>query len=201
MVAAVAIEGSSEPGELARSVVDAGSFPAFYDQALPRVYGYFLRRCGGVVADAEDLTQETFLAAAGELKRRGPVEAPAPWLFGIARHKLLDHYRRGNRAHGRLVPWHDALADANELTLPPLDPTGPEIQARLVAALARLPDGQRAAVVLHHLDGLPVPAVAAAVGKSPHAVESLLARGRATLRKLLADLHDTGDETTEIGHG
>jgi RNA polymerase sigma-70 factor (ECF subfamily) len=180
-------------------VVDAGTFPVFYDRELPRIYGYFLRRCGGVVADAEDLTQDTFLAAARELNRRGPVDAPVPWLFGIARHKLVDHYRRGSRARGRLVPWNEATADDPALRLPPLDPAAPEVQACLVEALGRLPESQRLAVVLHHLDGLPVPAIASLVGKSPHAVESLLARGRASLRKHLADLH--GSDTTEIGHG
>ena len=48
----------------------------------------------GSVTVAEDLAQETFLAAVAELKRGRAVETPLPWIFGIARHKLLDHYRR-----------------------------------------------------------------------------------------------------------
>lgn len=189
MAIAVAVEGTEEP------LADPGAFPAFYERTLPRIYGYFLRRCGGVAAVAEDLTQETYLAAVGELKRRRSVDAPVPWLYGIARHKLLDHYRRQDRARGHVVPWHDGLEQ--EVELPALDPAAAETQARLVAALARLPEGQRTVVVLRYLDGLSVPAVAAAVDKSVHATESLLARGRASLKRSLAD----SDAELEVGHG
>lgn len=166
------------------------TFAGFYERSLPCIYGYFLRRCGGVVVVAEDLTQETYLAAVGELKRRRSVDAPLPWLYGIARHKLLDHYRRHGRAPTQIVPWHDELED--DPLLSALDPTTEEIDRRVVAALARLPDLQRTAVVLRYLDGLSVPATAAAVGKSVHAVESLLARGRANLKRFLI--------ASEVGH-
>ena len=71
-------------------------FRAFYSAALPRVYGFHLRRCGSVGV-AEDLTQETFAAAVGELRKDRHVDEPMSWIFGIARHKLLDHYRRDGR--------------------------------------------------------------------------------------------------------
>src|SRR5215217_7144278 len=77
--------------------LDAESFNAFYDEALPRVYGYFMHRCGGSAAVAEDLTQETFLAAVAEVKKERHVRTPGAWIYGIARHKLLDHYRRQER--------------------------------------------------------------------------------------------------------
>lgn len=169
----------------AEAAVDAGTFPDFVERTLPRIYGYFLRRCGGIATVAEDLTQETFLAAVGELRRRVTVEAPLPWLYGIARHKLLDHYRRRGRRLDVLVPWRDGVEGG--AVRPPPD-LGPEDDyVRLVAALARLPAGQRAVVALRHLDGLSVPETAAAVGKSVHAVESLLARGRTNLKRVLAE--------------
>src|ERR1700674_5236597 len=90
--------------------LDAASFRAFYDDALPRVYGYFLHRTGGSPAGAEDLTQETFLAAVRELKKGRRPETPIPWIYGIARHKLLDHYRRREKAERLLSP-----ADADTL--------------------------------------------------------------------------------------
>lgn len=159
------------------------AFPDFYEQTLPRIYGYFLRRCEGVVAVAEDLTQETYLAAARELKRRRSVDAPIPWLYGIARHKLLDHYRHQRRVQDNVVPWHDGLDESVGLPC-----AGAEAMHDWVAeALARLPAGQRTVVVLRYLDGLSVPEVAATVGKSVHAVESLLARGRANLKRALSE--------------
>ena len=65
---------------------------ALYDQALPQVYGYLLRRCGDRTL-AEDLTSETFLGAVGSA---GPVTVP--WLVGVARHKLVDHWAPGRLA-------------------------------------------------------------------------------------------------------
>jgi len=78
--------------------LDPSVFRTFYDEALPRIYGYFLHRTGGSASVAEDLTQETFLAAVSELKKGKRVEAPIPWIYGIARHKLVHHYRRQERA-------------------------------------------------------------------------------------------------------
>ena len=56
--------------------LDPDAFRAFFEEALPKVYGYLLHRCGGAVPVAEDLTQETFLAAAAELEE-GPATGGA----------------------------------------------------------------------------------------------------------------------------
>jgi RNA polymerase sigma-70 factor, ECF subfamily len=73
------------------------SLLALYDRALPQVYGYLASRCGDQVV-AEDLTSETFLAAAGG----SDVPLTVAWLIGIARHKLVDHWRWQAR-QGRLL--------------------------------------------------------------------------------------------------
>jgi RNA polymerase sigma-70 factor (ECF subfamily) len=152
---------------------DAGALERFYREALPGVYGYFLYRCGGSVAVAEDLTQETFLAAFSQLRRGTRVESPSAWLHAIARHKLIDHYRRTKRSLRRIA------SEQAELVAPAVD----ESQTATVAALARVPAAQRAALVLRHVDGLSVPEVAELLGRSVEAVESLLARGRVSLRR------------------
>ncbi|ODQ84456.1 RNA polymerase sigma factor, partial [Mycolicibacterium holsaticum] len=66
---------------------------ALYDDALPVVYGYFVRRCGDR-GTAEDLTSETFLAAMDAARKATPPPISVRWLLGVARHKLADHYRR-----------------------------------------------------------------------------------------------------------
>jgi RNA polymerase sigma-70 factor, ECF subfamily len=158
--------------------LDAESFASFYEQALPRVYGYFLHRCGGVVSVAEDLTQDTFLAAVRELGSQRHVNDPMPWLFGVARHKLLDHYRRQRRGERSL----DAEPDLEPVAFTG-DEFGEEAQARAVAALSAVAASQRAALVLRHMDGLSVPEVAASLGKSVEAAESLLSRGRERFKR------------------
>ena len=67
-----------------------------YDDALPHVYGYLLARCGDA-ALAEDLTAESFLAAVHAARTPGAAELSVPWLIGVARHKLADHWRRAER--------------------------------------------------------------------------------------------------------
>ena len=57
------------------------------------MYGYFARRCGDR-GTAEDLTSETFLAAMDAARKETPPPMTVPWLIGVARHKLADHYRR-----------------------------------------------------------------------------------------------------------
>lgn len=64
-----------------------------YDTALPHVYGYLRPRCGARSL-AEDLTAETFLAAVDAQRRPEPPIVDTPWLMGVARHKLVDHWRR-----------------------------------------------------------------------------------------------------------
>jgi RNA polymerase sigma-70 factor, ECF subfamily len=153
--------------------LDAASFRGFYDEALPRIYGYFLRRTSSPTL-AEDLTQDTFMAAVRELKSGRLPQNPAAWIHGIARHKLVDHYRRAGRSEL-------ALSAVGE---PPLAATTEDAEReRVAAALARVPATQRAVVVLCHLDGFTVREVAEALGKSEKAVESLLGRGRESLRR------------------
>src|SRR6476661_3568709 len=68
---------------------------AWYDESLPRVYGYLFNRCGRNAHTAEELTQQTFVEAVRS--RRRPNDEPVPWLIGIARHRLLDHFRKLER--------------------------------------------------------------------------------------------------------
>lgn len=152
-------------------------FRAFYSAALPRVYGFHLRRCGSVGV-AEDLTQETFAAAVGELRKDRHVDEPMSWIFGIARHKLLDHYRRDGR-------WrvNEGAAIEREATT-----TTDEGDGRAMLALAAIPQDQRLALVLRHVDDLSVPEIAAALGRSIEAVESLLSRGRVGFRKAYVEV-------------
>jgi RNA polymerase sigma-70 factor (ECF subfamily) len=150
---------------------------AMYQQALPRVYGYLLPRCGSVSV-AEDLTAETFLAAVASA--RGGGEVSVPWLIGVARHKLVDHWRRLER--------EERVA---ERAVPESEDPWPEWfdTESAYAALAHLSATQRAALTLRYLDGLPVAAVAEHLGRSVHATETLLVRSRTALRRQYEEGH------------
>lgn len=170
-----------------QNLADPDRFRDFYADALPRVYGYFFHRLGADAAMAEDLTQDTFLAAVAELRRGTSVVAPMPWILGVARHKLLDHFRRQRQTDWILLSWEDEVDDP--ALIAPED--GEAARQRAIAALAVVPSPQREALVLRYLDGFSVPEVAAELGRSVSAAESLLARGRVALRR---SLRETGND-------
>ena len=159
--------------------LDAESFRAFYDDALPRVYGYFLHRCGDSITLAEDLTQDTFLAAVAELKKERLVKTPVAWIYGIARHKLLDHYRRQERDERSVRVAREAVAGDEYLVVDDSDAA----RERAITALASVAATQRAALVLCYVDGFSVSEAGAMLDKSVEAIESLLARGRQSFKR------------------
>lgn len=146
-----------------------------YDDALPAVYGYLRRRVDSD-ATAQDLTSETFLAACTSIRQGLVREVATAWLIGIARHKLLDHYRRTAREERKLRVVESAVTTAE-------DPWTTTLRDDLVqATLADLGLHHRAALLLRHLDGLSVPEVATTLGRTVHATEALLSRARVAFR-------------------
>lgn len=163
---------------LARSA--AGSPEAFrrlFERHSRGVLRLALRYAGNR-ADAEDICQEVFLQvwrnAAGF---RGEARF-STWLYRIAVNRCLSHRRR------RAAP--ESLEEAEEVA----DPRehDPET-ARLVGeAVGRLPGRQRLAVILAHFEGRPYREIAGLLGTTVPAVESLLFRARAGLRRRLGRL-------------
>jgi RNA polymerase sigma-70 factor (ECF subfamily) len=158
---------------------------AIYRVALPQIYGYLLLRCGST-ALAEDLTSETFLAAVNASRHGTVTEVSTAWLVGVARHKLVDHWRRLEREQR-------GLASAAASTVDVEDPWDEWLDREAAyAALADLPISQRAALTLRYLDGLPVADVAEHLGRTLHGTETLLVRSRAALRRHYEQEHHHG---------
>jgi RNA polymerase sigma-70 factor (ECF subfamily) len=161
----------SSPGSRAVAPPPDPGLLSLYDRALPEVYGYLLARCGQR-ALAEDLTAETFLAAV-----RAPGPVTTAWLIGTARHKLVDHWRRLEREQ-RGLRLLEGGADSAE------DPWEDELDAlRAQQVLEELSPQHRAVLTLRYLDDLPVPQVAALLGRTVHATEALLVRARTAFRR------------------
>jgi RNA polymerase sigma-70 factor (ECF subfamily) len=162
---------------------DDALFRAWYEAALPRVYQYLYHRCGRRHETAEELTQQTFVEAVASRSRFDGGDATG-WLIGIARHRLIDHFRRVERRERGLARF--------------LAARGPQIvwigeigaDDRLARALTQLPGSQRAAIVLRYFDDLPVREVARLLERSEASVESLLSRGRESLRRTYGELGD-----------
>jgi RNA polymerase sigma-70 factor (ECF subfamily) len=158
---------------------------SLFDAHVGQVYSYFLRRCGER-SSAEDLTSETVLSALVSLQRSPPRSADAAWLIGIARHKLVDHWRRREREHR--IPTVAAVGSGD--VEPPWEQ---ELEAgRAIEVLEKLMPHHRLVLTLRYLDDLSVPEIAAHLDRSVHAAESLLARARGAFREAYGAEHGGG---------
>lgn len=148
----------------------------------PRILSFAARMLGGDRAEAEDVTQEAMLRlwrVAGEW-RQGEAKVTT-WLYRVVSNLCTDRLRKSGRAVDLDVagePEDDRPDAAAELEQA-------QRAAALDAALAALPDRQREAVVLRHLEGLTNPEIAGIMDISVEAVESLTARGKRALAAAL----------------
>jgi RNA polymerase sigma-70 factor (ECF subfamily) len=167
----------NDDGAVTEGVVDGSALLALYERAIPEVYGYLVDRCGDR-ATAEDLTSETLLAAVRAVQTPEGASPSMPWLIGVARHKLADHWRRRARDE-RLF---DELSTDAALVEDPWDE--PLAVAEATETLHRLGPHHRLALTLRYVDGLSVPEVAAVIDRTVHATEALLVRARVAFRSL-----------------
>ncbi len=157
-----------------------------YDASMPEVYGYLASRCGSA-STAEDLTSETFLAAADAVQRDAVPDLTIAWLIGVARHKLVDHWRRREREDRLFTAVESQPATADD----PWDVHLDLLVAHRV--LARLGAHHRSALTLRYLDELPVRQVAESLGRTEGATEVLLVRARNAFRSIYDEIHGGSD--------
>ena len=154
----------------------------------PRIHGYAARLLGDA-HEAEDVVQEAMLRLWKVAPEWRSGEARlSTWLYRVTTNLCTDRLRRRARRAG------PALEDVPE----PGDEAPSAVQGiaeaerldALEAALARLPERQRMAVVLRHLEGLSNPQIAQIMGVGVEAVESLVARAKRGLARELAPRKD-----------
>lgn len=157
-------------------------FAEFYDHAAREVYRYLARALLGDRAAAEDLTQETFAAVVVAARMGRPEALTMPWVMGVARHKLVDHYRRRARDERRLALAWAQSSDSVELEL--LDGSDP---ARVLEMMRTLSPEHRLVLILKYVDELAVKEIATTLNRSLHATNSLLSRARRALATSVAE--------------
>ena len=150
----------------------ATEFTRFYRAHLPAVYGYLHRLCAGDVDLAEDLTQDTWMQLADAVRRGRDECADIRWLMTVARSRFLDHARRQQRSLRRLSLVASSTAEH-------LDPPS---ATDVLDGLDGLEPMHRLVLMLRYVDDLPVPDVAATIGRNITATNSLLGRARTELR-------------------
>lgn len=158
-------------------VMDAATdFDAFYNATNRRVLHQMYAMTGNL-ADAQDVTQEAYARAWQRWKHVRHTDSPEAWVRTVAWRIAASRWRKTKNGiaamtrHG--VPDHTAAPSPDHVAL--------------ITALKQIPEAQRRAIVLHHLVGMPVEAIAHETGSPPGTVKARLARGRAALAKLLRD--------------
>src|SRR5215510_3123370 len=87
---------------------------ATYRETIRPLYGYVSRSCGGDRTLTEDVTQETWLRAVREWRRKGLPDQPLAWLTTVARNLLISYYRRKRPVSREPAEAAEALAALDE---------------------------------------------------------------------------------------
>ena len=157
------------------------AFEELYRQHSTRLFNLAWRMCG-TRADAEDLLQEIFLLAYRKLPEFRGDSAVGTWLYRLAMNRCLDHLKsRQTRTNGvttmldeEVMPGPRAVADGSGIK-----------RLDLERAIARLPEGARAAFVLHDVEGFPHHEIATILGISEGTSKSQVHKARLKMRALL----------------
>jgi RNA polymerase sigma-70 factor, ECF subfamily len=155
-----------------------------YRQALDlmarRLRAYFRRRMPTLDADVEDLVQETLLAVHLQRGTYDPSFAVSAWFTAIARHKMVDLWRR----RGRRDDLTDEYVDEDELEFATA-PQETHALRDLAQLLKTLPELQRQAIELTKLEGLSVAEASEKTGVSESAIKVQVHRGLKRLAALV----------------
>jgi RNA polymerase sigma factor (sigma-70 family) len=151
---------------------------------VPRILGY-ARRTLGDAAEAEDIAQEVMLRLwrAAPTWRSGEAQV-STWAYRVAANLCTDRLRARSRRPAQAID--DVAEPADAAPTAEDEMIEAQRQQALTAALADLPDRQRQAVTLRHIEGLANPEIAVVMQVGVEAVESLIARGKRALAAALS---------------
>lgn len=162
---------------------DASAHRTLLNRLSAHLRSYYksrLARIGRTATEAEDLMQEALMAIHTRRHTYDPAEALTPWVYAIARYKLIDHLRRT-----RSLMTDLPLEDAEEIIAQD-DYVATESANDLTKLLSELPDKMRRAIQAVKLDGLSVAEAASQCGMSEAAVKVNVHRGLKALTASIA---------------
>ncbi|MBI4028572.1 MAG: sigma-70 family RNA polymerase sigma factor [Verrucomicrobia bacterium] len=173
---------------------DESAFDALVEKFKSPVFNYVCRQVNNM-DDAEDIAQNVFVQVYKSAERYEPTARFTTWLFTIARNLCLNEFRRRDRHP--LQSLEETVTDdpASAPTQiadprarsPAIEVSEKELQGRVLAAIQKLPENQRTAVLLCRYDGMAYEEIAQVLNTSVSATKSLLHRARETLRNELRE--------------
>jgi RNA polymerase sigma-70 factor (ECF subfamily) len=163
---------------------DAAAFEEIYRAHAGRLYNLLFRMAGSA-QDAEDLLQEVFLHAYRKLASFRGDSTLGTWLYRLAVNHCLDVLRGRQKKMQRATDSLDEEGASEPAAVMPVVPTAVS-RLDLDRAIARLPEGCRAAFVLHDVEGFEHQEVASLMGISQGTSKSQVHKARMKLRALLS---------------
>jgi RNA polymerase sigma-70 factor, ECF subfamily len=162
------------------SKADVPAFEELYRRHSTQLFNLAWRMCG-TRADAEDLLQEIFLQAYRKLPEFRGDSSVGTWLYRLAMNRCLDHLK------SRQTRASSATTELDEQAMPARRPSCDAGVNRLdlERAIAQLPEGARAAFLLHDVEGFQHQEIAAILGISEGTSKSQVHKARMRLRALL----------------
>lgn len=201
--------GLADERELVRRMLDGDerAFNAFFDSYFARLYRFALPRLNGDVEAAREVVQSTLGKAMRKLANFRGEAAMFTWLCQICRREVVDFLRAHRRHADRVVLIDDqpALREAIEAIEAPeefdlVKSCGKSELGRLVqTVLDRLPARYADALEWKYVEGLSVEEIAARLEIGQIAVQSMLARARASFREALEQVFGTKAENIIAG--
>ena len=175
---------------------DARAFETLYARHKGATYRYFLRHAGSDSSTADELHQDLWLRVIGARERYQAQAKFSTWLYTLARHRLVDHWRS---RHGILLSsleddeilsqTEESIAASRGTDDDPLHASiDAETRRHLVAALDEVPPLQRDAFLLHIEGGLSLDEIASLTATSGETVKSRLRYAYRRLRERLEEL-------------
>jgi RNA polymerase sigma-70 factor, ECF subfamily len=174
---------------------DRTAMAELYDRYFDRLYSLVFNQVDRNRDIAEDIVQETFLAALKSAKGFKGRSSAYTWLCSIAYHKVADHYRRQSRERKRMVSGIDVdtVDDTeNPGRQPQPDSLIESAETRQVVneALAKLPWDYRQVLILKYVEEMSVLEIGQIMDRSPKSIEGLLTRSRKALQTHLSGLRE-----------
>lgn len=156
---------------------DLAALERIYRENVTTVYRYASSRLGK--DRGEEVTSDVFHAAAVAFREGNGDRVTTAWLVAICKNKVIDDWRRATR---RKAKDHLVRPGREDLVTFPADWSHDGRREQVMVALDRCSDSHRAVLILHYVDSMTAPEIAAALEMSTSAVESLLARARRSFR-------------------
>jgi len=166
---------------------DPDAVEQMYNANVDRVYSLVFNQVDRNHEEAQEIVQETFIAAVKSVKFFQVRSSISTWLYSIANRKIADFYRRKKREEKHRVGYDiesEKMSDSSQSTAAHGETEDFNIVVR--QALTKLPLHYRQVIIFKYVEGFPVSDIGEIMGRTAKSVEGLLTRARKELQDELA---------------